>query len=117
MSARTHNPGNDLHVSGLDYKIDTRDFAKIGREGQKVRDVRRFVTMETQSGEEAEAAITALHGTGLGGKEKACRGRARTPTPGTGRRLPAGSLSFSERFGAPIQYCCYLQYQNAAGQC
>ncbi|KAJ7820548.1 hypothetical protein B0H13DRAFT_2291975 [Mycena leptocephala] len=70
-----HNPGNNLHVSGLSHKIETRDleaaFAKIGR-------------METP--EEAEAAVAALQGTELGGKainvEKARRGRGRTPTPG-----------------------------------
>ncbi|THH01392.1 hypothetical protein EW026_g1296 [Hermanssonia centrifuga] len=40
-----------------------------------------FVTME--SGEEADAAITALNGTDLMGKNMlARRGRARTPTPG-----------------------------------
>jgi len=43
-----------------------------------------FVTMET--GEEADAAITALNATEIMGKivtvEKARRGRARTPTPG-----------------------------------
>jgi transformer-2 protein len=31
----SHNPGNNLHVSGLSHKVDTRDleaaFAKIGR--------------------------------------------------------------------------------------
>jgi hypothetical protein len=34
-SYASHNPGNNLHVSGLSHKIDTRDleaaFAKIGR--------------------------------------------------------------------------------------
>jgi len=91
------NPGNNLHVSGLSHKVDSRDleaaFAKIGRV-QKAsvmydphsRESRGFgfVTMET--GEEADAAITALNATDLMGKtlnvEKARRGRARTPTPG-----------------------------------
>ncbi|EGO05383.1 hypothetical protein SERLA73DRAFT_157931 [Serpula lacrymans var. lacrymans S7.3] len=92
-----HNPGNNLHVSGLSHKVDTRDleqaFAKIGRVKKAsvmydphTRESRGFgfVTMET--GEEADAAITALNATDLMGKtmnvEKARRGRARTPTPG-----------------------------------
>ncbi|KAF8137880.1 hypothetical protein K438DRAFT_733578 [Mycena galopus ATCC 62051] len=94
---RGHNPGNNLHVSGLSHKIDTRDleaaFAKIGRVQKAsvmydphTRESRGFgfVTMETP--EEADAAVAALQGTELGGKvmkvEKARRGRARTPTPG-----------------------------------
>ncbi|KIM82250.1 hypothetical protein PILCRDRAFT_473904 [Piloderma croceum F 1598] len=72
------NPGNNLHVSGLSHKVDTRDleaaFAKIGR-------VQKASVIE-----EADAAITALNTTDLMGKtlnvEKARRGRARTPTPG-----------------------------------
>jgi len=92
-----HNPGNNLHVSGLSHKVDTRDleaaFAKIGRVQKAsvmydphTRESRGFgfVTMETS--EEADAAITALNATELMGKalnvEKARRGRARTPTPG-----------------------------------
>ncbi|KAJ7352046.1 hypothetical protein DFH08DRAFT_693286 [Mycena albidolilacea] len=101
------NPGNNLHVSGLSHKIDTRDleaaFAKIGRVQKAsvmydphTRESRGFgfVTMETP--EEADAAVAALNGSELGGKmmkvEKvhaqltcclqARRGRARTPTPG-----------------------------------
>lgn len=91
------NPGNNLHVSGLSHKVDTRDleaaFTKIGRVKKAsvmydphTRESRGFgfVTMET--GEEADAAITALNSTELMGKimsvEKARRGRARTPTPG-----------------------------------
>jgi len=91
------NPGNNLHVSGLSHKVDTRDleqtFAKIGRVKKAsvmydphTRESRGFgfVTMET--GEEADAAITALNATEIMGKiatvEKARRGRARTPTPG-----------------------------------
>lgn len=91
------NPGNNLHVSGLSHKVDTRDleaaFAKIGRVKKAsvmydphTRESRGFgfVTMETA--EEAEAAVTALNATDLMGKvmnvEKARRGRARTPTPG-----------------------------------
>jgi transformer-2 protein len=94
---RGHNPGNNLHVSGLSHKVDTRDleaaFSKIGRVKKAsvmydphTRESRGFgfVTMET--GEEADAAITALNATDLMGKtmnvEKARRGRARTPTPG-----------------------------------
>jgi len=94
---RGANPGNNLHVSGLSHKVDTRDleaaFAKIGRVKKAsvmydphTRESRGFgfVTMET--GEEADAAVTALNSTELMGKimnvEKARRGRARTPTPG-----------------------------------
>ncbi|GLB43728.1 putative related to transformer-2 protein homolog [Lyophyllum shimeji] len=94
---RGNNPGNNLHVSGLSHRVDTRDleaaFAKIGRVKKAsvmydphTRESRGFgfVTMETT--EEADAAITALNGTDLMGKtlnvEKARRGRARTPTPG-----------------------------------
>ncbi|KAH7911616.1 hypothetical protein BJ138DRAFT_896299 [Hygrophoropsis aurantiaca] len=92
-----HNPGNNLHVSSLSHRVDTRDleqaFAKIGRVKKAsvmydphTRESRGFgfVTMETA--EEADAAITALNATDLMGKtmavEKARRGRARTPTPG-----------------------------------
>ncbi|KAG6919852.1 hypothetical protein DXG01_015559 [Tephrocybe rancida] len=94
---RGNNPGNNLHVSGLSHKVDTRSleaaFAKIGRVKKAsvmydphTRESRGFgfVTMETS--EEADAAITALNTTELMGKamnvEKARRGRARTPTPG-----------------------------------
>ncbi|KAF7332547.1 RRM domain-containing protein [Mycena kentingensis (nom. inval.)] len=99
------NPGNNLHVSGIGHRVDSRDleaaFAKIGRvtKAQVVydphtRDSRGFgfVTMDTA--EEADAAIAALNGTDLGngGKpirvEKARRGRARTPTPGRYQGLP-----------------------------
>lgn len=91
------NPGNNLHVSGLSSRVDTRDleqaFAKVGRvqKAQVMYDPHTresrgfgFVTMETA--EEADAAITALNNTDLMGKTitvtKARRGRARTPTPG-----------------------------------
>ncbi|CAK5275426.1 unnamed protein product [Mycena citricolor] len=91
------NPGNNLHVSGLSHRLETRDleaaFAKIGRVQKAsimydphTRDSRGFgfVTMETP--EEADAAIASLNGTELAGKtlniQKARRGRARTPTPG-----------------------------------
>ncbi|KAF7791076.1 hypothetical protein EIP86_002037 [Pleurotus ostreatoroseus] len=92
-----NNPGNNLHVSGLSHRVDTRDleqaFAKVGRvkKAQVMYDPHSresrgfgFVTME--SVEEADAAITALNATDFMGKtitvEKARRGRARTPTPG-----------------------------------
>ncbi|KAJ7068764.1 hypothetical protein C8F01DRAFT_622153 [Mycena amicta] len=104
------NPGNNLHVSGLSHRLDTRDleaaFAKIGRvtKAQVVydphsRDSRGFgfVTMDTP--EEADAAIAALNGTEIGGKaihvEKARRGRARTPTPGRYYGPPKRSVSSS----------------------
>ncbi|KAF6753320.1 RNA-binding domain-containing protein [Ephemerocybe angulata] len=91
------NPGNNLHVSGLSTKVDTREleaaFAKVGRVQKAsvmydphTRDSRGFgfVTMETA--EEADAAIVALNSTDFMGKvmtvEKARRARARTPTPG-----------------------------------
>lgn len=92
-----HNPGNNLHVSGLSHKVDTRDleaaFAKIGRVQKAsvmydphTRESRGFGFVTMESAEEADAAITALNATELMGKtlnvEKARRGRARTPTPG-----------------------------------
>ncbi|KAH9170581.1 hypothetical protein EDB89DRAFT_1853368, partial [Lactarius sanguifluus] len=93
------NPGNNLHVSGLSSRVDTRDleaaFAKIGRASVKkasvmydphTRESRGFGFVTMESVEEAEAAVTALNATDLMGKtmtvEKARRGRARTPTPG-----------------------------------
>ncbi|KAJ3483160.1 hypothetical protein NLI96_g6505 [Meripilus lineatus] len=91
------NPGNNLHVSGLSHKVDTREleqaFAKVGRVKKAqvmydphTRDSRGFGFVTMESAEEADAAITALNGTDLMGKplivEKARRGRARTPTPG-----------------------------------
>ncbi|KAJ7737244.1 hypothetical protein DFH07DRAFT_905719 [Mycena maculata] len=94
---RGHNPGNNLHVSGLSLKVDTRDleaaFAKIGRvkkasvmHDPHTRESRGFGFVTMESAEEADAAVAALHGTEMGGKainvEKARRGRARTPTPG-----------------------------------
>lgn len=92
-----NNPGNNLHVSGLSHKIDTRDleaaFVKIGRVKKASvmydphsRESRGFGFVTMESPEEAEAAIAALNSTELMGKiitvEKARRGRARTPTPG-----------------------------------
>jgi len=91
------NPGNNLHVSGLSNKVDTRDleaaFAKIGRVKKASvmydphsRESRGFGFVTMESSEEADAAIAALNATELMGKvmnvEKARRGRARTPTPG-----------------------------------
>ena len=92
-----NNPGNNLHVSGLSHKVDSRDletlFAKHGRVQKAsvmydphTRDSRGFGFVTMESVEEAEAAVTALAGTEFMGKvltiEKARRGRARTPTPG-----------------------------------
>jgi len=91
------NPGNNLHVSGLDPKVDNRElealFSKYGKVDRAAimydphtRESRGFgfVTMETQEG--ADAAVAALSNADLLGKtirvEKARRGRARTPTPG-----------------------------------
>ncbi|KAG6884193.1 hypothetical protein C0993_000485 [Termitomyces sp. T159_Od127] len=91
------NPGNNLHVSGLNHRVDTRAleaaFAKIGRVKKAsvmydphTRESRGFGFVTMESSEEADAAITALNNTELMGKtmtvEKARRGRARTPTPG-----------------------------------
>lgn len=92
-----YNPGNNLHVSGLSHRVDSRElenhFAAIGRvqKAQIMRDPHThesrgfgFVTMESPA--EADAAIAALNGQDFLGKtlaiEKARRGRARTPTPG-----------------------------------
>ncbi|PFH49042.1 hypothetical protein AMATHDRAFT_63950 [Amanita thiersii Skay4041] len=94
---RGQNPGNNLHVSNLSHKVDTRDleaaFAKVGRVKKAsvmydphTRESRGFGFVTMESAEEADAAITALNGTDFMGKvigvEKARRGRARTPTPG-----------------------------------
>jgi len=93
----SQNPGNNLHVSGLSSRVDTRDleaaFAKIGRVKKAsvmydphTRESRGFGFVTMESLEEAEAAVTALNATEFMGKaitvEKARRGRARTPTPG-----------------------------------
>lgn len=94
---RGTNPGNNLHVSGLSHRVDTRDleaaFAKVGRVKKASvmydphsRESRGFGFVTMESAEEADAAITALNSTEFMGKivtvEKARRGRARTPTPG-----------------------------------
>jgi len=91
------NPGNNLHVSGLSHKVDTRDleaaFTKVGRVKKAqvmydphTRESRGFGFVTMESVEEADAAITALNATDLMGKtmtvERARRARARTPTPG-----------------------------------
>ncbi|KAI4517927.1 RNA-binding domain-containing protein [Schizophyllum commune Loenen D] len=91
------NPGNNLHVSGLSHKIDTRDLEAAFKEFGRVqkasvmydphtRESRGFGFVTMESPEEAEAAVNGLNGTELQGKiirvEKARRGRARTPTPG-----------------------------------
>ncbi|TFK21274.1 hypothetical protein FA15DRAFT_598169, partial [Coprinopsis marcescibilis] len=73
------NPGNNLHVSGLSHKIDSREleaaFAKLGRVQKAsvmydphTRESRGFgfVTMETA--EEADAAVAGLHNTEIMGK-------------------------------------------------
>ncbi|KAJ7616469.1 hypothetical protein FB45DRAFT_728209, partial [Roridomyces roridus] len=73
------NPGNNLHVSGLSHKVDTRDlesaFAKIGRVQKAsvmydphTRESRGFGFVTMESGEEADAAVTALNGTEIMGK-------------------------------------------------
>lgn len=91
------NPGNNLHVSGLSHKVDTREleqaFAKVGRVKKAqvmydphTRESRGFGFVTMESVEEADAAVTALNATDLMGKtmtvERARRARARTPTPG-----------------------------------
>jgi len=111
------NPGNNLHVSGLSSRVDTRDleaaFAKIGRVKKAsvmydphTRESRGFGFVTMESLEEAEAAITALNATELMGKavtvEKARRGRARTPTPG--RYYGPPKRSDRERFYDPRPY-------------
>ncbi|EIM92837.1 RNA-binding domain-containing protein, partial [Stereum hirsutum FP-91666 SS1] len=90
------NPGNNLHVSGLATRVDTRDleaaFGKIGRVQKAsvmldphTRESRGFgfVTMETA--EEADAAITALNAVEFMGKvmnvEKVCVLVFLLPTP------------------------------------
>ncbi|TFL03289.1 hypothetical protein BDV98DRAFT_504137, partial [Pterulicium gracile] len=73
------NPGNNLHVSGLHTKVDSRDleaaFAKAGRV-QKAsimldphsRESRGFGFVTMESPEEAEAAIVMLNSSELMGK-------------------------------------------------
>ncbi|KAH9818798.1 hypothetical protein DFH28DRAFT_91756 [Melampsora americana] len=92
-----HNPGNNLHVSGISSRAEDVDlhelFVKHGRvqKAQLMRDpntkeIRGFGFVTMESAEEAEAAMAALNGLDFLGKvlsvEKARRGRARTPTPG-----------------------------------
>ncbi|KAJ7663407.1 hypothetical protein DFH06DRAFT_987051 [Mycena polygramma] len=114
MSTRRNNPGNNLHVSGLSHKIDTRDleaaFAKTGRVKKAsvmfdphTRESRGFgfVTMETP--EEADAAIAALNGMELGGKsinvEKVCLCfRVSTNFPTYITRSPPFLLSYGSRY-------------------
>ena len=92
------NPGNNLHVSGLSHRIDTRDleaaFSKIGRVRElfnpyssfdiflflcqvkkasvmydpHTRESRGFGFVTMESAEEADAAIAALNATDLMGK-------------------------------------------------
>jgi len=111
------NPGNNLHVSGLSHRVDTRDleaaFLKIGRVKKASvmydphsRESRGFGFVTMESAEEADAAIAALNATDLMGKvmnvEKARRGRARTPTPG--RYYGPPKRSDSERLYDPRPY-------------
>ncbi|EJF67341.1 hypothetical protein BD309DRAFT_866735 [Dichomitus squalens] len=74
-----NNPGNNLHVSGLSHKVDTRDleaaFAKCGRVQKAqvmydphTRESRGFGFVTMESVEEADAAITAMNGADLMGK-------------------------------------------------
>ncbi|KAH9926460.1 uncharacterized protein B0H18DRAFT_1006189 [Fomitopsis serialis] len=73
------NPGNNLHISGLSHKVDTRDleaaFTKVGRVKKAqvmydphTRESRGFGFVTMESVEEADAAITALNATDLMGK-------------------------------------------------
>ncbi|KAF9262615.1 hypothetical protein L218DRAFT_801574, partial [Marasmius fiardii PR-910] len=73
------NPGNNLHVSGLSSKVDSRDleqaFAKIGRVSKAsvvydphTRESRLFGFVTMESAEEAEAAVTALNASEFMGK-------------------------------------------------
>ncbi|KAJ7496236.1 hypothetical protein B0H11DRAFT_1715829, partial [Mycena galericulata] len=73
------NPGNNLHVSGLSHKIDTREleaaFARIGRVKKAsvmydphTRESRGFGFVTMESAEEADAAVAALQGSEMGGK-------------------------------------------------
>ncbi|KAI9066476.1 RNA-binding domain-containing protein, partial [Trametes sanguinea] len=74
-----NNPGNNLHVSGLSHKVDTRDleaaFAKVGRVKKASvmydphsRESRGFGFVTMESVEEADAAITAMNGAEIMGK-------------------------------------------------
>ncbi|TEB19190.1 hypothetical protein FA13DRAFT_1780777 [Coprinellus micaceus] len=116
-----NNPGNNLHVSGLAHKVDTRDleaaFAKVGRVSQKgfshgttptPGSPVDSVSLTMESVEEADAAIVALNSTEFMGKimtvEKARRARARTPTPGRYYGPPKRFESSDERPYDPRPY-------------
>lgn len=114
-----NNPGNNLHVSGLNHKVDTRElealFAKVGRVQKAsvmydphTRESRGFGFVTMESTEEADAAIVALNSTELMGKimtvEKARRARARTPTPGRYYGPPKRFDSSDERPYDPRPY-------------
>ncbi|THU99720.1 RNA-binding domain-containing protein [Dendrothele bispora CBS 962.96] len=77
--SKASNTGNNIHVSGLNYKVDSRDlenaFAKVGRVTKAsvvydphTRESRQFGFVMMETSEEADAAITALNGTELMGK-------------------------------------------------
>jgi len=92
-----NNPGSNLFVTGLAQKVKEEDlrelFAKYGEvqhasimKDPHSGDSRGFGFVKFALTEHAEAAIEALHGMDLEGRnmsvEKARRGRPRTPTPG-----------------------------------
>jgi len=91
------NPGNNLHVSMVSNRATDTDledlFGKYGKlqraqivRDPHTRDSRGFAFVTFQRNEDAEAAVQALNGFDLLGRnlrvEKARRARARTPTPG-----------------------------------
>ncbi|KAE8214028.1 hypothetical protein CF327_g2503 [Tilletia walkeri] len=91
------NPGNNLHVSMVSNRATDADledlFGKYGKiqraqivRDPHTRDSRGFAFVTYDRNEDAEAAVQALNGYELLGRnlrvEKARRARARTPTPG-----------------------------------
>jgi len=97
------NPGNNLHIRGLDTRTKETDLEDIfGKFGQiekvqimrdpHTRDSRGFGFVTFERNEDAEAAMAQLNATTLDGRvltvEKARRARARTPTPGAYRGPP-----------------------------
>lgn len=108
----TTNPGNNLHVSGLHNEVDSREleavFGKIGKVKKasvmydphsRVSRGFGFVTMDNP--EDAEKAVSQLNATEHMGKtmtvQKARRGRARTPTPGSYHGPPKPRADYHER--------------------
>ncbi|THU84660.1 hypothetical protein K435DRAFT_592238, partial [Dendrothele bispora CBS 962.96] len=109
------NTGNNIHVSGLNSKVDSRDlenaFAKVGRVTKAsivydphTRESRQFGFVMMETYEEADAAIAALNGIELMGKVMTVAKVCVTET------IPSFSLMpFSYRYTTllTIMFICY----------